>query len=164
MHPLLAPSTDWRSPHGRLQPQSSTRCGRARPGHRYGRRLRFRSFFIRARRPHQQGEIIGIAGVDIDILRQQPLHDVELSAGRRIDDRRLAGFVGRSRVGSSSEQRFDDRIVAGIGGRRDRRDPAAPGELDVGASPISWWPCGSQDRPPQLAASFISSQACDVAY
>jgi len=38
-----------------------------------------------------------------------------------MDDRRLAGFVGRSLVGSASEQRFDDRVVAGIGGRRDRR-------------------------------------------
>src|SRR6185312_6061228 len=33
-------------------------------------RLRFRDLLIWARRPHQEGEIVGVAGIDVDLERE----------------------------------------------------------------------------------------------
>ena len=66
-------------------------------------RLGFRCFFIRSGSPHQHGEIVGIACIDVDISRQQPLHDVVLFAGCGVDDRRLAGLVRCPLVGATEQ-------------------------------------------------------------
>ena len=77
--------------------------------------------FIRAGGPHQEREIIGVAGVDIDVSRQQERYDIKPAGGRRVDDGRFSSLVGGSIVGAAGEQSFGNSVVATIGGDGERR-------------------------------------------
>ena len=80
--------------HGRLRRRSSARCGRGRPGRRSpapasSRRCTTLTASASGAAssgpagPHQQREIVRIAGVDVDMPRQQQLDDVEPRRRRR---------------------------------------------------------------------------------
>ncbi len=97
-------------------------------------RLRLGDILVGTRRPHQERKVIGVTSVNVDIQCQQLLDYIKLAAGGRIDDRRLAGVIGRSPVGAVRQQHFDDRGPAGKGGCCHRRDATSPFEIGVGTS------------------------------
>ena len=72
--------------------------------------------FVRiSRRPHQHGQVVAIAGIDVDAMIEQQAHDVRKAPACRVSDRRLLGAIERIGIGSLLDQQFHDRLAAHIG-------------------------------------------------
>ena len=86
-----------------------------------------------ARRPHQRGEAVGVAAVDVDARGDQELDDRRVAVAGGVDDRALAVVVERVGVGAELEQQFDAsrRTVEGGGGERAYALPAR--KVGIGA-------------------------------
>ena len=83
-------------------------------------------------RPHQHGQIVAVARIDVDAGVEQAPHHRREAERRRVDDRRLAGLVDRVRIDAMRQQHFDHAVIALEGCRRERRHVAASGQLRVG--------------------------------
>src|SRR6202048_301840 len=87
----------------------------------------------KARYPHQRGQVVAVAGVDIDVRREQAAHNRRKSERGGVEDRCLTGRVDRVRIGALRQQQLHDALVALKAGGRERRDAGASRQVRIGA-------------------------------
>jgi len=80
-----------------------------------------------ARRPHQGGEAVGVAGVDRNAGIQETADDRRVAARRGIDERCLAGGIRRGRIRAVPQEERHERLHAVEGGGGQGGDAAAAG-------------------------------------